>query len=371
MTTYLELSAGLLLLAVVLYDVFETVVVPRRTEYKWRLAPPLIFFLWPVWRVIGLRMQPAWRRENFLGTFAPFVIMLLLVVWVLSLVLGFGLVLHALADDFEPQPKDFMSAVYVAGSALLTIGFGDIVPTGVLARIAALLAGAAGLGVVALVITLTFNLYGSFARREVMVLLLDGRAGTPPSGVTLLETYARKRIVGQLAEAFARYEVWTAEVLESHLAYPILPFFRSSHDGQSWISALGAVLDAATLLVTVVEKPGRDAAPEENATRAAAEMMYDIGCHALVDLTEFRLMQRHLAFDDRPGIERAEFEEACRQLSRAGFRTVCGDEAWQAFAEHRSVYAARLNGLARYLASPPTQWIGDRTILERHHKPHY
>jgi hypothetical protein len=371
MTTFLELSAGLVLVGVVLYDVFETIVVPRRTEYKWRLAPPLIFFLWPVWRAVGLRLRPAARREDFLGTFAPFVIMLLLVVWVVSLVVGFGLVFHALADHFEPRPGDFTSAVYAAGTALLTIGFGDFVPTGTLARLTALAAGAAGLGVVALVISLTFNLYGSFARREVLVLLLDARAGSPPSGVTLLETYAQRQIVDQLAEAFGRYEVWTAEVLESHLAYPILPLFRSSHDGQSWISALGAVLDAATLLMTVVEEPARDAPQHQRAVRAAAEMMYHVGCHALVDLTEFRLARRWAHFDQAVGIERAEFDQACRQLSRAGFRAACDDETWRSFVERRSVYAARLNALARYLASPPTQWIGDRTVLDHHHRPHF
>jgi hypothetical protein len=371
MTTFLELSAGLLVVAVVLYDVFETIVVPRRTGYKWRLAPPLIFFLWPVWRTIGLRLRPASRREDFLGTFAPFVIMLLLVVWVVSLVLGYGLIFHALADQIEPRPPDFASAVYAAGTALLTIGFGDFVPTSTLARMVTLAAGAAGLGVVALVISLTFNLYGSFARREVLVLLLDARAGSPPSGVTLLETYAQRQIVDRLGETFGKYESWTAELLESHLAYPILPLFRSSHDGQSWISALGAVLDAATLLMTVVAEPAREATPQERATRAAAEMMYHVGCHALVDLTEFRLARRYARFEQSVGIERAEFEQACHQLSCAGFHTVCDDAAWQLFVEHRSVYAARLNALARYLASPPTQWIGDRTILDHHRRPHF
>jgi hypothetical protein len=370
MAIILEFSIGLALVAVVLYDVFETVVVPRRTETKWRLAPPLIFLLWPLWRTIGIRMQPAWRRENFLGTFAPFVIMLLLVVWVLSLVLGFGLVIHALADDIEPHPETFASAAYVAGTALLTIGFGDIVPTGTLARAMTLLAGASGLGVVALVISLTFNLYSSFARREVMVLLLESRAGSPPSGVTLLETFAEKRIVERLGDTFAQYEAWTADVLDSHLAYPILPLFRSSHDGQSWVSALGAVLDAATLLLTAVEPPPREASLDERSTRAGAETMYQIGCHALVDLTQFQLIRRRVLFEKLPGIERAEFDQACRALSQAGYRTLTGEAPWQAFVAHRSVYATRLNGLARYLASPPTQWIGDRTILGQPHAPH-
>jgi hypothetical protein len=299
-----------------------------------------------------------------LGTFAPFAIMLILVIWVVALVLGFGLVFHALADDFEPRLSGYFSGLYVAGITLLTIGYGDIVPVGAAARLVTLLAGVSGLAVVALVISMTFNLYESFARREVLVLLLAGRAGSPPSGVTLLETYGAKRIEGQLAELFAQYETWAAEMLDSHLAYPILPFFRSSHEGQSWVSALGAVLDAATLLITAVEPPDADA-PHACRARAAGEMMYQLGCHVLADLAQLRATARMRPAAE-PGIERAEFEAACDRLTEAGFRLRGGDAAWQDFAGHRATYAARLNAVARYLASPPTLWIGDRTVLHEH-----
>ncbi len=358
-----------MLVAVVVYDVFQTVVVPRRTAARWRFSPPIVYLLWPIWQRIGLRIKPAWRRENFLGTYAPFVITMLLVVWVVSLIVGFGLVFHALQDELQPPPRTHLAAFYAAGTALLTIGYGDIVPTSYAARFIALLAGAAGLAIVALVISLTFNLYGSFMRREVLVLLLDPRAGVPPSGLTLLETYGERRIAGQLAELFGRYEAWTAELLDSHLAYPVLPFLRSSHDGQSWVSALGAVLDAATLLLSAVDEPADDAPPDARACRAAAEMMYHTGCHALVDLTQIRLVRRPPP-GNAAGIERAEFHAACNRLIAVGYRAVSNDATWQAFVERRAVYAVRLNAMARYLAAPPTQWIGDRTALGRSHQPH-
>jgi ion channel len=366
------LFAGIALVALVLFDVFETVIVPRRSASPIRLSPHITVFLWPAWRRFGVRIRTGWRREDFLGTFAPFLIVLVLVVWVLSLILGFGIILHALADQIDPTPPDFETALYLAGTSLLTIGFGDYVPVGMAARAAALLAGASGLAVLALVISLTFNLYASFARREVLVLLLDSRAGVPPSGVMLLETFGRYRIVDDLAPMFAQYEVWTADMLDSHLAYSILPFFRSSHDGQSWVSALGAVLDAATLLITTVRDEASCDAVGLRKSRAAAEMMYEIGCHALMDLTHGRLARRYIDPADRqPGIERPEFETACRQLAEVGYPTDCSDESWRAFAEHRGVYAARLNLLARYFASPPTQWIGDRTVLAHlHHHEH-
>ncbi len=178
----------------------------------------------------------------------------------------------------------------------------------------------------------------------------------------MLETYGEKRIVGQLAGLFNQYEAWTAELLDGHLAYPVLPFFRSSHESQSWVSTLGAVLDAATLLITAVE-PDTEQTEPQRVSCAAAEMMYHTGCHALIDLTQSRLLPKRAAQHREPGIERSEFDEACRRLMSAGYSTAGGDAAWKAFCEHRGVYATRLNVVARYLATPPTLWIGDRSVL--------
>jgi hypothetical protein len=366
----LEFIVGIVLLVLVMIDVFQSVVLPRRSGSVLRFSPYLIAILWPIWQRIGLRLQPAWRREDFLGTFAPLAIVLMLVVWAATLIFGFGLTAHALADQFQPPVGDYPTAFYIAGTSLLTIGFGDIVATAPLARFLMLVAGAAGLTLVALVISLAFNLYGSFARREVLVLVLDARAGAPPSGVTLLETYGREQIVDELAALFAQFELWTAEMLDSHLAYPILPYFRSAHDGQSWVSALGAVLDAATLLnAAVVDGQSGEAA---RGARVGADLYYSIGCHAIIDLTQLRwLFGRFDPAHQGPGIERAEFESACRRLAEAGYAADCSDAAWQEFARRRAVYAERLHVLARYFASPPAQWIGDRSTLARRLAPHF
>lgn len=379
MVATLELLAGLLVVGVVLYDVFQSVVVPRWTDRTLRLSPLLLDTLWPVWRGIGLRMRSAGRREDFLGTFAPLVLMLVLVAWVLALIGGFGLAAHALRGQFAPPIADLGSALYVVATSLLTIGFGDIVADGGLARCVLLAAGASGLAVVALVISLTFSLYASFQRREVLVLTLDARAGAPPSGVMLLETYAQLGMIEELPATFAAWEIWSAEMLDSHLAYPILPYFRSSHTDESWVSALGAVLDAATLLLTTVEVEAPFAAERLPGPKlqGAAHLMYRLGCHALIDLSHwfrFALPLHEAAGVDvdraaAAGVERAEFETARRRLADAGFPLRASEAAWRAFAEHRGVYAAALNELAKHFAAPPTQWIGDRSVLaDLHHR---
>jgi heme exporter protein D len=361
----------------VLFDVFQSIVVPRWTDRKLRLSPFLIDVLWPVWRWAGLRLRPAQRGENFLGTFAPLALMVVLLVWVGALIVGYGLMIHALREQIEPPISNLGTAFYLAGTSLLTIGFGDLVARGGTARFVLLAAAASGLSVVALVISMTFSLYGLFQRREVLVLRLDARAGAPPSGVTLLETYARLAILEELPATFGAWEAWSAEMLESHLAYPILPYFRSSHKNESWVSALGAVLDAATLLLTAIEAghPAEQRAERVPASRlelvgrpqGAARLMYQLGCHALLDLSHwfrFRLPDEREPIGEPAracGVERAEFVAARERLAAAGYRLCEEEEAWRSFVKLRSVYAAALNALARHFATPPTQWIGERS----------
>ncbi|HEU4752239.1 MAG TPA: potassium channel family protein, partial [Armatimonadota bacterium] len=197
-----ELLLGLALVALVLYDVFEAVVVPRWTSRFFRLSPFLTDNLWLLWRASGRRIRGADRREDFLGAYAPLALLLYLLVWVLLLILGYGLALYALRDQIRPHPVDLGEGCYLAGVSLFTLGFGDLAPTGALARTVTLAASASGLAVVALVLSLLFNLHAAFQRRETLVLTLDARGGAPPSGVTLLETYARYEMLDQLPAFF-------------------------------------------------------------------------------------------------------------------------------------------------------------------------
>jgi len=183
----------------------------------------------------------------------------------------------------------------------------------------------------------------------VAVVVLEAGAGAPPSGVTLLETYALGGILDDLPRVFAEWQAWAAEVLDSHLAYPVLAYFRSSHDNDSWVSSLGAVMDAATLVLTTIE----------DGPKGWAKLSRAVGGHCLEDLVyAFRLNA-----EPDVGVERAEFDEARSRLEAAGFRLRDADESWASFARLRAEYAGRVNALARYWATPPAQWIGDRSPL--------
>jgi hypothetical protein len=167
--------------------------------------------------------------------------------------------------------------------------------------------------------------------------------------VTLLETYALAGILDDLPQVFREWQAWAAEVLDSHLAYPMLAYFRSSHDNDSWISSLGAVMDAATLVLTTIE----------DGPKGWAKLYRAVGGHCLEDLCSYFDLETEVEV----GLEREEFEEARRRLARAGFRLQDADLAWANFSRLRQEYAGRVNALARNWATPPAQWIGDRSPL--------
>ena len=171
---------GLLLLALTLWDVFETIVVPRPTPGWFRIGRYLVRGSWRVVRALagpGPNRSPT--AERMLGLFAPAATVVLLVAWLVALFVAFGLILFGLRDQLAPQPPNIGSAIYFAASSVLTIGYGDIVATGTLARIAVVAAAVCGLGIVALVVTFLFSLYGSYQRREAPVVLLGAKAGSP------------------------------------------------------------------------------------------------------------------------------------------------------------------------------------------------
>jgi hypothetical protein len=347
-----EGAIGAVIVLAILFDVFQTVVLPRPTPAAFRPSSVVIATLWGMTCWLAQRTRDPGRRELLLGTFAPFVVVLLLVTWVVALVVGYGLVLHSLHGEIHPAAPDLGDALYFSGVSLLTIGFGDFVAMGGAARVVVLLEAGTGLGIVALVITFLFTLFGAYQRRETLVISLSARAGAPPSGVTLLELYAKYGLQADLGAVFAAWEAWSAEVLDSHLSYPLLAFFRSTHDNQSWISALGAVLDAGALVLTTI-----DGQP-----RGPAKFCQLVGTHLVQDLGQF------FRLDGRgdPYFELEEFMAARERLLIAGYQLREAQASWHDFATLRSEYAGTLNAMARRWATPPALWIGDRSRLHPH-----
>src|SRR5664279_1777209 len=285
-------ALGFFLLALTFWDLFQTVVVPRPTPGWFRIGRYIVRSSWRVLRAIR-DGRPGRSHDRLLGLFAPAATIALLAAWLIGLIVGYGLLLYALRDELRPVPPDLGSTLYFAATSVLTLGFGDIVAEGAPARIIITTAAISGLGVVALVVTFLFSLYGSYQRREVQVVALQAAAGAPPSAVALLETYAQLHLVGRLPDLFLEWEHWAVEVLDSHVAYPLLGFFRSSHDNLSWISALGTVLDAASLVLTTIR----------DVPRGHAELVKRVGSHLVEDISNLGFRSGGSVGIDRPAFD--------------------------------------------------------------------
>lgn len=340
-------ALGLFLLALVYWDLFETVVVPRPTPGWFRIGRYLVRGSWR-----GLRAlrdgRPGRSYDRVLGLFAPAATVALLGAWLVTLIVGNGLIFYALRDELRPADLDLGGTLYFAATSVLTLGFGEIVAVGAPARIVVTTAAVSGLGAVALVVTFLFSLYGSYQRREVEVVALQAAAGAPPSAVALLETYAHLGLVDRLPELFLDWERWGVEVLDSHVAYPLLGYFRSSHDNLSWISALGTVLDAASLVLTTIT----------GVPRGEAKLAKRVGTHLVEDIYNLGFRA-----GEPTALDRSEFDAACTRLEEAGYTLEPRDEAWARFEAARATYAPRLEAMATYWATPAAQWLGDPMAL--------
>jgi len=348
-----SIVAGTVLVALNLADIFRSVILPRATSPRLRLSARAVRMTWPLWRRAALNISDADRREGLLGAFAPLALVGFLALWGSGLILGYGLIFYGLRFELRPLP-DFGTAFYYAGTSFLTIGYGDYVATGGIARFVSLLAGASGFATVAIVTTFLFSVFGAFGARENFVVTFATRAGAPPSGVTLLETYSRFGLMDDLDDVFEDGLRWSASVLESHLAYPILAYFRSSHEHESWIAALGALLDASTLKLTLVD----------DGAFGHAKLCNEMARHAVRDLG----LYFGFATGDVAGVERPEFEAARERLRAAGVPVRDPDDAWDKFVTLRSAYATPLNAMAGYFSIPPAQWVGDRSLIS-HRSP--
>ena len=288
------------------------------------------------------------QRDRAMALYGPAVLLTLPVVW-LSMVMGGYLLFFQVVEG-----GSWRAALDVSGSALLTLGFAR--PAGTVGVLLAFSEAAFGLALVALLIAYLPTIYGAFARREVLVARLAARTGTPMSGVRILVRAQQMEQLHLLDDVFADWQIWFAEVEESHTSLGVLSFFRSPTPNRSWITAAGALLDAASL---------RQAALD-------AQFSPNAGLCILGGFTALRAVAAlfGIPFDPDPSptdpicVAREEFDEACEQLAAAGIPVVADrDRAWAAFQGWRVNYDAVLLGLAGLVMAPYAPWSSDRSSL--------
>lgn len=340
---------GILIILSVLLDAFETVVLPRRVQRTFRLTSWFYRNTWIPWVKVARHIRATSWRESFLGYFGPLSLILLLVFWAIGLIFGFALMQLGLGEHVRlgNEPITFGILLYHSGETFFTLGYGDITPTSPLARTLAVMESGMGFAFLGVVVGYLPVIYSSFSARELEISLLDSRAGSPPSATEMLARLGCCPEPAVLDRIFRDWERWSADLLSSHISYPVLCFFRSQHSNQSWLGALTTMLDVTSLVLA-----GIDGIPKEQ-----AKLTFAMARHAVVDLAQVVNAQYDAHARDRLPPE--ELEKLRKTLVGAGMRIRQDEEADKKLLKLRSLYESYCEGLARRLLLSVPAWLHD------------
>ncbi len=338
---------GAVLILVVLWEAFETIVLPRRVTRRIRLTRLFYRFTWRLWLAADRAVVPARRKETWLSFFGPISLLLLLSVWAGILIIGFALLHFATGSAVHSAggSPGFVTDLYLSGTTFFTLGLGDVTPRTSMARAFTVVESGLGFGFLALVIGYLPALNQSFSRREVNISLLDARAGSPPTAFEMIRRHGHDHGMEALRQLLHEWERWSSELLESHLSYPVLAYFRSQHDNQSWLGALSTILDTSAFTIAGLDGVcGRQ-----------AELTFAMARHAVVDLSQIFRTPPHMPKQDRlPSKDLTDLRDS---LAASGLRIRGGDEVERTLTELRRMYEPYVHALAHYLRIAVPPWI--------------
>jgi hypothetical protein len=340
---------GAILVFTVLWETFETIVLPRRVTRQFRLTRYFYQSTWKPWRSLAGMRSSKKKQDVMLSYYGPLSLLFLLAFWAFTLLLGFAMIHYGAGSEFrgELYPNRFGNALYLSGTTLFTLGLGDVTPASPLARFLTVLEAGIGFGFLALVIGYLPVLYQSFSRREVTISLLDARAGSPPTAFEMLRRNAGDDMrFDALTDVLREWEKLSADLMETHLSYPVLAYFRSQHDNQSWIASLTAVLDVCALAMVGLE----------GMCQYQARMTFAISRHALVDLSQVFSAAPDLQAS-RQRLSPEDLSYMRHHLSSAGVRLLDGDAADAELKRIRALYEPYAISLARHLRLELPPWL--------------
>lgn len=342
-----DIVAAIIIIFAVLLDAFETVVLPRRVQRHFRITSWFYRNTWRPWARIATHIKSQTRRETVLGYFGPLSMIALLLLWACALIFAFALLEYGSGAHLAEGnvPITFPMILYHSGETFFTLGYGDITPASTISRLWSVMEAGMGFAFLAVVIGYLPTIYSAFSRREIEISLLDARAGSPPSATELLKRAAATSQPAGLDVLFHDWERWAAEVLESHLSYPVLSFYRSQHSNQSWLSALTVILDATALVMAGIE-----GVSDEQARRT-----FKMARHAVVDLAQVVNARYDASAPDRLSAE--DLQHVRAELGGKGFRLQEGEAADQKLADLRSLYEPYAQAIARNLFIALPLWI--------------
>ncbi len=345
---------GVILIFVVIQDSFESIVLPRRVSRRFRLSRMFYTSTWMLWSSIGRKMRSGNRREFYLSYYGPLSLILMLVVWALVIVLSFALIQWGLSLPLNVPEKNVTigTYLYMSGTTFVTLGLGDVTPMSGLARFLVFAEASFGFGLLALIIGYIPVIYQAFSRREINISLLDARAGSPSSATELLRRSYRDQKMDELVQFMREWERWCAELLESHLSYPVLTYYRSQHERQSWLAALTTILDTCALLIVGFE----------DISTPTTRLTFAIARHAAVDLAQ---VYGTPPMNPKLGrLSKTEFARMRDALAEVGLVLRQGEDAEQRLYDIRRMYEPFVNALAQHLLLNLPPWIPETKTVD-------
>jgi hypothetical protein len=336
-------SVALILL--ILVDAFEAMVQPRRVTHPYRFVRFYYVNAWSFWGGVSELIAAKKWRQSFLSLFGPLSLLILFALWGSGLIFGFGLLHWSLgtALNLPAESVDLSTYLYLSGVTFFTLGYGDIYPVTAFGRLFAVLEGGMGFGFMAVIIGYLPVLFQAFSERETTISLLDARAGSPPSAAEFLRRVGAAKNCQVVEPFLSEWEHWAGQLLESHLSFPVLSFYRSQHDNQSWLAALTAVLDTCALVIAAF----RDGPLYQ------AQLTFAMARHAAVDLA---LVFKVAPLPPEPDrLTPDQWQKLEEQFRTQGLHLRDGPSVGQKLAELRGLYEPFVNALARRLrfALPP------------------
>ena len=352
---------GIALILLVAQDAFETIVLPRRVTRRIRLTKLFYRVIQLGWNSIGHIIRSSARRDSFRGYMAPFSLLALLIFWAALFILGYGLLLWGLALPLSAlsNTTGFSTYLYLSSTTFFTLVLGDVSPLPSVGRFLLVSEAALGFIFLALVISYVPVLYQAFSRRELRISLLDARAGSPGTAVELLSRNCAGKTgegVEELRLLLHEWELWCADILESHLSYPILAFYRSQHEQQSWVGALTIILDTCALVLTTIDGDSTTRAPAQ-----AAKFTFAMARHAVVDLAQVLSISPSTAVNR---LSSAEFTHLQDMLLTAGVRLRESRTSEQKLSELRATYEPFVSALAKRIRVSLPPWIPPKEALD-------
>jgi hypothetical protein len=346
--------SGITILLITLWEAFETIILPRRVTRPFRIVRIFYRTTWVSWAAMNRLFHSKKMRETHLSYYGPLSLLALFAAWALLLITGFALIHWAAGSAINTggETPTFRTDFYLSGTTLFTLGLGDVTPRSALARVITVCEGGMGFGFLGLMISYLPTLYGAFSQRELNISLLDARAGSPPTAGELLRRNSQFADDEILAPYLRDWELWAAQLMESHLSYPVLCYFRSQHDNQSWLAAFTTVLDVTALFI----------AYGEGAAKWQAQLTFAIARHAVVDLAEvLRVPSTKPPHDRLPAHEVSHVRDLlveCRASSK------CGESGDGKLVELREMYEPYLYALSTRLLMPLPSWGVGRNFVE-------